>query len=111
MKLASLAAACAAAFAVHSATYAAETIHIKMANMQATPQEVTVHNGDTVIWDNEDIVPHTVTEDVAKGKPRFDSGQINAGGHFQWVVKGKNGTINYKCLFHPTMKAKLKLAY
>lgn len=106
MKLVPFAATVVAAFAVYSTAHASETIHIKMVNMQATPQEVTVHNGDTVIWDNEDIVPHTVTEDVAKGKPRFDSGQINGGGHFQWVVKGK-GTINYKCLFHPTMKAKL----
>jgi plastocyanin len=100
MKRALLAATLVAAFGA-----SAETIHIKMVGMQATPNVAVVHKGDTIIWENADIVPHTVTEDT-KGKPRFDSGVLNVGSKFHWVVKGK-GEIHYKCLLHPTMTAKL----
>jgi len=102
MMRALLAAALVAAFGA-----SAETINIKMVGMQATPNVVTVHDGDTIIWENADIVPHTVTEDVKKGKPKFDSGVLAVGAKFKWVVKGKKGDIHYKCQLHPTMTAKL----
>jgi len=41
------------------------------------PETVTVNQGDTVEWKNDDIVPHTATEAVSK--PSFDSGTIQTG--------------------------------
>ena len=68
------------------------------------PETVTVNQGDTVEWKNEDIVPHTATEDVAK--PAFDSGKIQVGAMWRYVARNK-GTYNYTCTFHPNMEGKL----
>lgn len=63
------------------------------------PAEVTIAAGDTVVWINQDIVPHTAT---AKGK-RLDSGSIEANQSWRYVAT-KNGTYAYGCSFHPNMK-------
>ena len=73
--------------------------------MKATgfaPAELTVAAGDTVVWANHDIVPHTATA----GARRFDSGSINPGSEWSLVVR-QPGRIPYTCTFHPTMKAVL----
>lgn len=57
--------------------------------------------GDTVVWTNEDIVPHTAT-----AKKGFDSKSIEKSGSWRFVTKQK-GTYPYICTFHPTMKAEL----
>jgi len=68
------------------------------------PETVTVNQGDTVEWKNEDIVPHTATEGVAK--PAFDSGTIQVGAMWRYVARNK-GTYNYTCTLHPNMEGKL----
>jgi plastocyanin len=84
-----------------SVASSAATIHIRIQTMVFTPDSVTAQVGDTVVWDNADIFPHT-----ASASKHFDSGQIEAGKSFQTVVK-KAGVINYLCLNHPSMKGKL----
>lgn len=66
------------------------------------PETLTVKAGDTVIWKNEDIVPHTAT---ANGK-RFDSKSIETKASWKYVAT-KPGSYPYICSFHPTMKATL----
>lgn len=83
--------------------YAGE-VHVTIENIKFNPEVLEVHKGDTVIWENKDIVPHTVTTE----KPAFDSKQIQPGHRFKWKVKGA-GEIDYKCMLHPTMKAKLTI--
>jgi plastocyanin len=76
-----------------------------LVEMQTTgfaPAELTVAEGDTVVWRNGDIVPHTAT---AAGK--FDSGSVAAGGEWRWVATA--GDFAYLCTFHPTMKGTLKV--
>src|SRR6516165_1668744 len=68
------------------------------------PATVTVHEGDTVNWKNDDFVPHTATEDV--NKPGFDSGPIQTGAAWHYVARNK-GTYNYICTLHPNMQGKL----
>ena len=63
---------------------------------------LTVNVGDTVVWKNEDTVPHTATD---RGKS-FDSGSIASGASWSYVVK-KKGTYSYYCTFHPNMNSKL----
>ena len=63
-----------------------------------------VNAGDTVIWTNRDLFPHTVT--AANGS--FDSKEIPPGKSWKYVPKIK-GTVDYKCSFHPTMTAALKV--
>ena len=70
------------------------------------PATVTVNVGDTVEWKNDDIVPHTATADGEAQKPVFDSGTIQTGATWRYVVRNK-GTYNYICTLHPNMKGEL----
>ena len=74
------------------------TIH----GMHFVPANMKVNLGDTVIWQNEDIVPHTATS----ARKSFDSGTIEPGKSWKYVFK-KKGSYSYICVYHPTMKAEL----
>jgi plastocyanin len=71
-------------------------------NVQFSPQELTVHRGETIVWVNKDLFPHTVTADAKA----FDSGSIAASASWRYVA-AKPGTYPYGCTFHPTMKGKI----
>ena len=66
------------------------------------PARLAVHVGDTVVWVNKDLIPHTAT---AKGGG-FDSKALAAGASFRFTVKTK-GAADYACLFHPTMTGRI----
>jgi plastocyanin len=51
------------------------TIH----GMQFVPANLEVNLGDTVIWQNQDIVPHNATST----RKSFDSGAIEPGGSWK----------------------------
>ena len=72
--------------------------------MQFLPAELTVHSGDTVVWNNKDAFPHTVTS-IQK---RFDSRDI-APGHSWKFVATKRGDVPYLCTLHRTMLGKLSV--
>ena len=72
---------------------------VAIQGMQFVPAEVTASAGDTIVWVNEDIVPHTAT---AAGV--FDSGVIASKAEWRLVVK-ESGVVSYACTMHPTMKA------
>lgn len=64
------------------------------------PPRLVAAVGDTVVWRNQDLVPHTVT---AKG---IDSGSVGPGGSWS-LVPGRRGTYRYLCDFHPGMRGTL----
>jgi plastocyanin len=68
---------------------------------QYAPAELRVAAGDTVVWTNEDLVPHTAT---AAG---WGTGGI-APRESRRVVIGTPGTHTYLCDFHPGMKARVE---
>ena len=70
--------------------------------MKYSPQRLTVHAGDTVVWANRDLFPHTVT-DVGK---HFDSHEIKPSASWRYVAKTR-GEFAYVCNLHPTMKGVL----
>lgn len=76
---------------------------LDMRDLMFRPAELEVAPGDTVTWINRDIVPHTVTAANA----RWDSGEIPPGGTFTVVVK-RDRTLDYICLYHPTMTGRLE---
>ena len=77
------------------------TYQVEIKGMQFVPADLTVHVGDTVVWTNEDIVPHTVTAGQTLASPSIAS-------HEAWrATLTAKGVIDYACSFHPTMKAKL----
>jgi plastocyanin len=67
------------------------------------PDSLAVAAGDTVTWDNRDIVPHTSTaEDGAWSSPAIAPDS-------SWsVVILTPGLHPYHCAFHPAMKARLR---
>ena len=81
---------------------AGRTHRIEITGMAYAPTELTVAAGDTVVWVNRDIVPHTVT---AEGH-QFDSGSLSPSAEWSWLVRDR-GRIAYACTFHPVMKAVL----
>jgi plastocyanin len=71
---------------------------VVLENMQFTPAIITVHRGDTVVWVNRDLVPHTATGSA------FDSKAIAPSASWSFTPT-KAGRFDYVCTFHPTMKA------
>jgi plastocyanin len=76
---------------------------VSMAGFVFTPQELTVPRGTEVLFDNDDVAPHTVTSDDKS----VDSGLLNPGKAFKLVV---NGSLDYICAIHPNMTGKIVLA-
>ncbi len=75
------------------------------------PNSVETTVGSMVTWVNEDTVPHTVTSGTVENtKPKpdgsFDSGIINPGNSFPFVID-KTGEYPYYCMIHPWMTGKV----
>jgi putative membrane protein len=83
---------------------ARRTHTVTIAGMKFTPASLSVTKGDTVIWVNQDLVPHTATAANAA----FDSGTIPAGGSWRHTVT-EAGRLQYACAFHPTMTGALRV--
>ena len=69
-----------------------------------SPATLTIRSGDSVVWVNKDIIPHTATSE----RGRFDSGTLETGKSWTYTAKAK-GEFPYVCLFHPTMKGTLRV--
>lgn len=63
------------------------------------PAALEVRPGDTVVWKNADMFPHTATAKAAG----FDSGAIEPGASWRLTIKQQRGDLPYVCLYHPTM--------
>jgi plastocyanin len=77
---------------------------VVMANLAFKPTTLTVAKGTRVIFRNKDLAPHTVTDTSSGG---VDSGVINPGKSFSLVI---DHTLDYFCMIHPFMKAKVALS-
>jgi plastocyanin len=87
------------------AASAAPRVHtVLIEGMRYQPEGLTVAAGDTVVWVNRDMVPHTVTS--ASG--RFESNEIASGKTWTYTVRA-TGEFAYICTYHPLMKAVLRV--
>ncbi len=77
----------------------AHIVHI--AKLQFSPSELVVAPGDTIIWINDDLVPHTITaDDKSWSSDRLDSDD-------RWELVVHEGTSEiYFCRYHPSMVAR-----
>ena len=78
-----------------------QTHRIDMKSVDFVPSQVTVRVGDTLEWDNSDIVAHTATSkeggfDVNVLPKRKGSTLVKA-----------PGTFSYICRYHPNMKGQV----
>lgn len=72
--------------------------------MRFQPEGLTVAAGDTVVWINRDMVPHTATSSSG----HFDSGELSPGKSWTHIVHD-TGEFAYTCTYHPLMKAILRV--
>jgi plastocyanin len=77
-----------------------KTYTVSIKGFEFVPEKLEVNIGDTVIWKNEDIVPHLVDA--------FDFRSKSMDQSESWTYQAKQkGDFPYICKFHPTMKAEL----
>jgi putative membrane protein len=77
---------------------APKTVKVTIANMEFSPAVASVRAGDTIEWDNRDVVDHTAT-----ATSRAWDVTISAGKIARTIVK-ETGRLNYYCRFHPNMR-------
>lgn len=75
------------------------TVVIKQ--MKFFPEEIKIKKGDTIIWKNDDLVTHCITEEKTKA---WTSGQVPNGGSWKKVF---TKSADYYCAIHLVMKGKI----
>jgi plastocyanin len=80
------------------------------------PDPAEVPAGNSIVWNNEDTVPHTATSGIGPQDPAsaqlFDTGIVNGGEESTAVqIQGasEGQTIPYYCIVHPYMTAELTI--
>jgi plastocyanin len=85
------------------AALAAPVTHtVVIEGMAFKPAVLAIRAGDTVVWQNRDLVPHTVTAPAQ----RIESGDVAADKSWTWRA-AQPGTVDYVCRFHPMMRARI----
>jgi LPXTG-motif cell wall-anchored protein len=77
---------------------AASSSTVVIKNFAFSPSSVTINEGDTVTWRNDDSATHTATADDGT----FDTGGLTTGTTGQYRFE-KAGTFAYHCTPHPSM--------
>lgn len=93
-----------AACAAGGGTPTARVHTVDIQGMAFRPESLTVQAGDTVVWVNKDIVPHTATAQSAQA--HWDTGNLTQGARGRYVAQ-QAGSVEYTCTLHPTMHATL----
>jgi len=83
---------------------AAASYHVQMANYAFAPASITVSEGDTITWTNEDTAPHTVT--TTSGPQALNSPYLSKGQSWSFTFTVP-GTYSYYCTVHPDMRAQV----
>jgi plastocyanin len=73
---------------------------VSIENFSFNPSSLTVKQGTTVTWINNDSANHTIKSDT------FNSQDLNQGDKFQFMFNTK-GTFDYICSIHPSMAGKI----
>lgn len=101
MRLLLVLAVCAASFGAAQGKPTVHTVTIDATSF--SPAQLTIKPGDSVVWRNKDMIPHTAT---ASGRGGFDSGTLKPGDSWKYTFRNK-GKAAYICSFHPTMKGNI----
>jgi plastocyanin len=88
------------AVALRTSAAAAADFAIKIDNFVFTPDMAEIPVGTTVVWTNEDDIPHTVADTTRT----FKSKAMDTGDTYSFTFT-KAGTYEYFCSLPPHMKA------
>ncbi|WP_205696040.1 plastocyanin/azurin family copper-binding protein [Conexibacter sp. SYSU D00693] len=81
------------------------TVRVGMRNLRFDPEEVTVAEGQTIRWVNDESIQHNV---VAEEGADFKSELIDEGGTYEFTPE-QTGTIQYVCTLHPGMDGTIEV--
>lgn len=81
----------------------AHTATVHITGFSFKPGALTVHPGDTVVFQNDDDVTHNVSGD------EFKSPDIDAGKSWSYTFS-KAGTYAYVCTYHPGMNGTITVS-
>jgi amicyanin len=87
-----------------TAKVAAAHYSVQMANYAFAPASITVNEGDTITWTNQDAAPHTVT--TTSGPQSLNSPYLSKGQSWSYTFSVP-GTYEYYCTVHPDMRARV----
>jgi plastocyanin len=76
---------------------------VSLVDFAFEPATLRVAAGETVVWSNDGVAPHTVTGDFA------DSGMLNSGETFSYTFES-SGRFDYVCAFHPNMVGSVEVS-
>ena len=79
----------------------AETHIVRITQMKFVPDIVNVHKGDTIMWINDDLVEHDVTEQTLMS---WTSSRLSPGTAWKMVATNSEG---YYCSLHVIMKGQI----
>jgi len=82
--------------------FSANLHEVSISNNAFSPSEITIEDGDTIRWTNEDSSNHTVTEDNGE----WDSGTLSNGATFKQVFLNTD-SLEYHCSIHTSMTGKV----
>jgi plastocyanin len=90
-----------AAVVAASVTASADTFFVGMSGTSFAPANLTIKEGDTVTWiNNDEFAPHTATSgNPCTSDGKFNSGGIDPGGDFSFTFTDA-GDFPYYCAFH-----------
>ena len=82
-------------------------VMVAMRNIAFNPATITIHAGQTVVWQNDDTASHTTTSGSCPGgvrapMPGWDSGTLNPGQSYSHTF-ATTGTFSYYCQIHGAM--------
>jgi plastocyanin len=77
------------------------TVTVKIQGFAFNPADISVSQGDTVEWVNEDATSHTIKS------AGFESGTLAQGEKFSHKFTEGPGEYPYSCAIHPSMTGKV----
>ncbi len=81
---------------------------VKIENFSYVPENLNVRVGDTVTWQNFDVMAHTATRTE---DPLFDTGLIRPNQKSTAVtINSSPGVYSYTCRPHPFMNGKITVS-
>lgn len=87
-----------------TARVSASHYSVQMVNYAFSPASITVSEGDTITWTNEDSAPHTVT--TTSGPQSLNSPYLSKGQSWSFTFTAP-GTYLYYCTVHRDMRAQV----
>jgi plastocyanin len=89
----------------YGALAASGEAHLAIDNFTFNPATVTVRIGTTIVWENDDDIPHSIVESTGK----FHSAALDTEDKFSFTFN-QTGTFEYFCGLHPHMTGKVVVA-